>query len=64
MSLDPNRLGNAIATALGVTDAETKANWILVATKIIEEFTTNGEVNPGTFLDSTSSPITGKGEIS
>lgn len=64
MALDSNRLGNAIAAALGVTDAEAKAKWVAVATAIVEEFTTNGEVNPGTFLDSTSSPITGKGEIS
>lgn len=64
MSLDSNRLGNAIASALGVSDETTIAKWVAVATAIISEFTTNGEVNPGTFVDSTSSPIAGKGEIS
>jgi len=73
MALDSDRLGTAIAAAITanapsdntpVTPTQLTNIWKAVALEIVNEFKNNGEVLPGSFLDSTAAPITGTGEIS
>lgn len=73
MALDPNRLGTAMAAAVDavgivagtpVTDAQRKAIWVGVAQAIVDEFTANAMVNPGSFATPTGGPVTGEGTIS
>lgn len=73
MALNGDRLGVAIAAAIKssvpaadapVTDAQLETMWKLVANEIVNEFTSNGVVLPGSFQDAEARPITGTGEIS
>lgn len=40
------------------------AYWEPICQGLIDHMTSDGEVLPGTFVDGTSAPVTGKGEIS
>ena len=73
MALDGNAMGVAVAAAVlasapsddaPVSTSQLEAVWIAACTEIVNHITANGVVNPGSFQDAESRPITGTGTIS
>lgn len=72
MALDGSTMGNAVADFVlaqagdPLSDAEkasVRANWVGICTAIVNHITSNGAVNPGTFMDAESRAISGQGTI-
>lgn len=65
MALNANALGQALATAAGISDTVGIAAWVAIATALVNHITTNAVVLPtGTPpMSNSGGPVTGTGKI-
>jgi len=73
MAMNGNQMGSEVAAAVLAQVYGDRLNsaeqdmvehmWQVICTAIVNHITTNGHALPGTFLDSQSGPLSGKGDL-